>query len=95
LSEGLRPSDSPTRALARRSWFDCAHHALSTVEGRRRAPLAWLARGARSHPREVVFYEIPCRSDRATNWPLAAYSPDTALYLPANSRSTPDVLQQT
>ena len=35
LSEGLRPSDSPTRALARRC--------------RRRAPVAWLARQARSH----------------------------------------------
>ena len=50
LSRGASPLGTPLHALSHAaSWFDYAHHALSTVEGRRRAPIAWLARRARSH----------------------------------------------
>ena len=49
LSEGLRPSDSPTRSLPRRS--------------RRRAPFAWLARAlARDAWRELRPSDSPTRS---------------------------------
>src|SRR5262245_14913820 len=64
-SEGLCPSHSPTRALARR----------------RRAPFAWLARGARSH--------------RSSRPPGARRRPDVLRYLfdILTAKPLPDVVQ--